>query len=1089
MNAGFVHSVAAFLERPMVEALGWSLVHFLWQGAAVAALLSLVLLALRRAGPGLRYAAACTGLLLMAACPLATLVWSWNPTGQRAFAAQPTTREVPRAEPAMASNQAVPIVDRAAAAALPAGEALPASATAPAPSRRALHAATVSWSSALRPLLQWFVAVWLAGVAALALRLCVGWLWVQRLRRRAVRPVAAEWEAALARLAARIRVSRPVTLLESALVEVPTVIGWLRPAILMPASALLGLTPRQLESILAHELAHVRRHDYLVNLVQTALETLLFYHPAVWWLSRVVRAEREACCDEIAVEVANDRLEYARALASLEELRGRPRWAVAATDGPLADRIRRLVGAPVPQANRSAWWVVAAVAAGVLAMFSMQDSPEIQAEGPNDQVADKPPEPADDWGPEANGLRCRLVAVPTSTDDEAPDATQTTDEFAHGGDVAFAVELQNVGEEPLTLLGVRYGESYPTAKGKLNTGFFGPQLFDFEFTDAAGAPLPRPAREYLEGRLEIVGASTHDLPPGESLVVLLRPSQFNSPMEHRLPPGEFRGRVRYRGPSAETLAQIAKHWPDSPQAKAWSGEATSNEVSFEVADAGEAKPAELVWGEATNGLQAAVEFRPSRGGLSPDDPPGTVPLNTVLDAVFHLKNVGEETIALVSETWRQDDHATATNEAGEEQQLGGSWYSGVAIMVRWTLRPGEVAELQASNLAIAADQAALETFEHPVGKGLIATPGKYVIRYTIRLGGIQSRDEAGNVVFPTEEDWQGELATGETTLVVRARTPADDERVRVPTFTGKIEFVGTDGRSIESGTFEVRTASQRSPATKYEVHGGPIDVPNCTDDPLMLYVRAAGYEEARFYDLTLRPDEARRIELAPAAATRFRLVSSVDGTPVAGARVRYFNKNSAKAGGGPFPMDGIEGPIWAISQADGTVLLDTLQRVDPYYEDLGDAMYYFYIEMLELAPRFLGPVRAGQDLEDVSLGPYLEVRGEVRGTPDELDRFAAEWDQPFELTTDNPDASWLYAVSQKLETQREGDKLTFHLTGLRPGKLRIVANFTTRDGVAHTYGRRDPTGSDIVVEAELTDSVLDFIVAPESGKPAEEEAE
>src|SRR5262249_55483729 len=146
----------------------------------------------------------------------------------------------------------------------------------------------------------------------------------------------------LSRLAARLRVRMPVKLVESALVEVPTVIGWLKPMILLPAAALAGLDPRQLEALLAHELAHVRRHDYLVNLLQTAIETLLFYPPAVWWLSRRIREERELCCDDLAITVCGDGMVYARALATMEELRSAPALTLAADGGSLLARIRRI---------------------------------------------------------------------------------------------------------------------------------------------------------------------------------------------------------------------------------------------------------------------------------------------------------------------------------------------------------------------------------------------------------------------------------------------------------------------------------------------------------------------------------------------------------------------------------------------------------------------------------------------------------------------------------------------------------------------------------------------------------------------------
>jgi hypothetical protein len=120
----------------------------------------------------------------------------------------------------------------------------------------------------------------------------------------------------------RLQVARPVRLYLSTIAEVPIVIGWLRPYILLPVSAVTGLGESQLGAILAHELAHIRRHDYLANLLQNAVETLLFYHPAVWWVSRWIRQEREHCCDDLAVEICGDVMVYAGALAQLEELRG-----------------------------------------------------------------------------------------------------------------------------------------------------------------------------------------------------------------------------------------------------------------------------------------------------------------------------------------------------------------------------------------------------------------------------------------------------------------------------------------------------------------------------------------------------------------------------------------------------------------------------------------------------------------------------------------------------------------------------------------------------------------------------------------------
>src|SRR5207244_746664 len=199
--------------------------------------------------------------------------------------------------------------------------------------------------AAMEPALPWAVLVWFGGVVALSLRLASGWLVTRQLGRVGTSSVPDACREAVARLAARLRIRRPLRVLESAVVQVPAVIGWLRPVILLPASALTGLTPLQLDALLAHELAHVRRYDYLVNLLQSAVETLLFYHPAAWWVSRRVREEREHCCDDLAVAACGgDAHVYATALLGMEQLRlATPPLALAAGGGSLIGRVQRLM--------------------------------------------------------------------------------------------------------------------------------------------------------------------------------------------------------------------------------------------------------------------------------------------------------------------------------------------------------------------------------------------------------------------------------------------------------------------------------------------------------------------------------------------------------------------------------------------------------------------------------------------------------------------------------------------------------------------------------------------------------------------------
>ncbi len=183
-------------------------------------------------------------------------------------------------------------------------------------------------------------------------RLLAGWAAAARLRSAQVRPAPPQWQRMLNDLKTRIGISRPVRLLVSALVQTPAVVGWLKPVVLLPVGALAGLPPEQIEALLIHELAHILRHDYLVNILQSVAEALLFYHPAVWWISGHIRAERELCCDDIAVSLTGDAFTYALALADLES--SRPEHlnaAMAANGGSLAHRIARLLGQSRPESR------------------------------------------------------------------------------------------------------------------------------------------------------------------------------------------------------------------------------------------------------------------------------------------------------------------------------------------------------------------------------------------------------------------------------------------------------------------------------------------------------------------------------------------------------------------------------------------------------------------------------------------------------------------------------------------------------------------------------------------------------------------
>ncbi len=309
------------LNHPVTQRLGWTLLNFLWQGALLAAFFAALRAAWRGRSANARYLAGCLTLLLMAAAPIATF---WVLSGDSA----------PVAHPAMPVAAPVPTMS-------------PPTTATPAPAVAFSRGWLESLSAMLDSALPWLVAGWILGVAVLSLRLAWGWFQIHQARTRSGESLEAQLGARLRELQRRLRFSRPVRLVKSALVEVPTVLGWFRPMILLPASALTGLSPVQLDLILAHELAHLRRWDHWVNLLQIVIETLLFYHPAVWWVSRCVRDEREHCCDELAVAVCGNRLAYAQALATLEELRQAPAdLALAAAGGSLLARIRRVLSLP-----------------------------------------------------------------------------------------------------------------------------------------------------------------------------------------------------------------------------------------------------------------------------------------------------------------------------------------------------------------------------------------------------------------------------------------------------------------------------------------------------------------------------------------------------------------------------------------------------------------------------------------------------------------------------------------------------------------------------------------------------------------------
>jgi beta-lactamase regulating signal transducer with metallopeptidase domain len=340
-------AIDTLLREPIGQAIAWALVQFIWQGALIGLVTAVALAALHRSAADVRYVVSAIALSLMLTMPVVTVWQGLQAASAAAEAAVLFDDEKPQAAAAVAPPGAHLSTTAGAATHGASAESFEASAVS---SPREMSAAADT------PLLPWLFVFWLLGVSVLTLRLIGGWLWIQRMKSHGTVAARESVRDAAKRLARRLHIGRRIQLFEASTVDVPTVVGWLKPVVLLPAGAIAGLSAQQLEAILAHELAHIRRHDYLVNLLQTVIETLLFYHPAVWWLSHRIRIEREHCCDDLAVSLCGDPVAYARALADLEQLRGSSgHLALAATGGSLLMRVRRLLGAPTHAGPRPGW--------------------------------------------------------------------------------------------------------------------------------------------------------------------------------------------------------------------------------------------------------------------------------------------------------------------------------------------------------------------------------------------------------------------------------------------------------------------------------------------------------------------------------------------------------------------------------------------------------------------------------------------------------------------------------------------------------------------------------------------------------------
>jgi len=295
-----------------MQTLAWSLLHFLWQGAAIAAVAAAFMAVLRK--PASRYLIGITALALMLGSFVVTFAAISEPA---ATVAEVAAIGVPAAAPTSLNGASQHSVNELME-----------------------EQAAISSASDFA----WIARGWLLGVFVFALRIAFGLAVLEQLRRRNLIALPEALVIRFRILQHRLGIRRVIQYCECHSLNVPAVIGLFHPVVLLPVRALTGLTPEQLEAVIAHELAHVKRFDVAVNFFQVIAETLFFFHPAVWWLNKRIRADREDCCDDVAIAECGSTVGYARALATMETWRDVPDFAMAVTGSPVATRVARLLG-------------------------------------------------------------------------------------------------------------------------------------------------------------------------------------------------------------------------------------------------------------------------------------------------------------------------------------------------------------------------------------------------------------------------------------------------------------------------------------------------------------------------------------------------------------------------------------------------------------------------------------------------------------------------------------------------------------------------------------------------------------------------
>lgn len=395
----------------MIYTLGWTFFHSIWQGSIVALALAFFLQWTPQGNAGIRYQASMLALFTVLISSVCTFIYYYHAsTGSTGLELSPLA-----------------YTDRTI------GQA----ATSPAPGMK-------RWSAVLENYHPFMVALWLSGMVLFTLRMAGGLFYIRHMRKTS-RPVAMAGQHILHRLQAKLRFNKRVTIAASPFAKAPMVVGHLKPLILFPIGALNQLTPDELEAVIAHELAHIRRFDYLQNLLQSFIEIIFYYHPAVWWISSVIRAERENTCDDLAVRLCGNKVTYAKALFRLEAARpNAPLLAMPlyTSKNQLFIRIKRILNQPYHKSNTMEKLFATILCIGCFFLLSMRNDPvpsvEMAIEG-NPVTRQVSPDHAPDTGEMGFPATVMAIAVDTVPDN----ATVKTKISRYTDDEQIELTLEN----------------------------------------------------------------------------------------------------------------------------------------------------------------------------------------------------------------------------------------------------------------------------------------------------------------------------------------------------------------------------------------------------------------------------------------------------------------------------------------------------------------------------------------------------------------------------------------------------------------------------------------------------------------------